>query len=128
MLPKNEKTFYISIVGETSQERYEGTFTCVPIATIAIKNAIERDEIREAGDLNNITVNLYKRARWQAHARNRLISWPEWWDGCRQGSDLIDDNVLKEIFDKIIEAEVEWREAVKKKAESTKEPSTTPGS
>lgn len=119
MLPKNEKTFSISVIGEITDERYEGEFTCICVPFAALRNKIARDEIRETGDLDNITSDLFLRARWLVNVQNRLMSWPEWWGGLAQGAKLLDDNVLKEIYDKCIEAEIEWRDKVKKKATET---------
>ncbi len=125
MLPKNEKSFHINVVGEITGERYEGDFTCICVPFAALRNKIARDEIRETGDLDNITNELFIRARWLVNAQNRLFTWPEWWAGCNQGAKLLDDNVLKEVYDQCIEAEVEWRNAVKNKASEASQ-ATTP--
>lgn len=116
MLPKNEKTFEINVEGEITGERYMGTFTCICVPFAALRNKIARDEIRETGDLDNISADLFLRARWLVNAQNRLLSWPDWWGGCNNGARLLDENVLKEVYDKCIEAEVEWRKNVKTKA------------
>jgi hypothetical protein len=113
-LPKNEKSFHVSVEGETSGERYEGDFTCLCVPPIAIRNKIDRDELRETGDLNNVGVELFLRSKWLVNVQNRLMTWPDWWDGCRRGAALLDDNVLKELYEKCIEAEVEWRQSIKK--------------
>src|SRR5690606_15269623 len=112
-------TFSISVIGEITDERYEGEFTCICVPFAALRNKIARDEIRETGDLDNITSDLFLRARWLVNVQNRLMAWPEWWAGLAQGAKLLDDNVLKEIYDKCIEAEIEWRDKVKKKATET---------
>lgn len=116
MLPKNEKTFEINVEGEVSGERYAGSFTCVCVPWGGLRNKIARDEIRESGDLDNITTELFLRARWLANTQGRLLQAPDWWVNLSQGAKLLDDNVLKEVYDKCIEAEVEWRTNVKNKA------------
>jgi hypothetical protein len=118
-LPKNEKNFHVSVEGETSGERYEGEFTCICVPNIAIRNKIDRDELRETGDLNNVGAELYLRSKWLMNVQNRLLSWPDWWDGCRRGAALLDDNVLKVLYDKCIEAEVEWRTSIKNRNSAT---------
>ncbi len=115
MLPKNEKSFHINVVGETSGERYEGDFTCICVPFIALRNKIARDEIRERGDLDTVTDELFIRARWLVNCQNRLMTWPDWWSGSANGARLMDENVLKEVYDQCIEAEVEWRKSVKEK-------------
>jgi len=117
MLPKNEKSFNVNVVGEISGERYEGDFSCVCVPYAALRNKISRDEIRETGDLDNVTTELFLRARWLVNSQNRLLSWPDWWSGTAGGARLIDDNVLQEVYDKCIEAEIEWRKAIKDKAD-----------
>lgn len=116
MLPKNEKTFHINVVGEITQERYEGDFTCICVPFAALRNKISRDEIRESGDLDNITNELFTRARWLVNAQNRIMTAPDWWNATGQGTRLLDDNVLQAIYDGCIEAEIEWRTNVKNKA------------
>jgi hypothetical protein len=125
MLPKNEKTFEISVIGEITQEKFMGSFTCVCVPWTALRNKIARDEIRESGDLDNVTTELFIRSRWLANVQSRLTSWPDWWSAVGQGARLLDDNVLKEVYDQCIEAEVEWRMAIKSKAE-TITPAPTP--
>lgn len=120
-LPKNEKLFHISVEGELSGERYEGDFSCICVPPIGLRNKMDREELRETGDLSNVGMELYLRSRWLIQVQNRLISWPDWWDGCRRGVGLLDDNILKELFDKCVEAEVEWRQSIKKVS-----PVTTP--
>ena len=115
-LPKNEKIFNISVGGEISGERYEGEFTCVCVPPIGLRNKMDREELRETGDLSNVGVELYLRSKWLVNVQNRLLSWPDWWDGCRRGASLLDDNILKVLYDKCIEAEVEWRASIKKAA------------
>lgn len=127
MLPKNEKQFHISLEGEISGERYEGDFTCVCVPTISVRNKISRDELREAGDLASAPIELFLRARWLSNCAARLLDWPQWWDGAQRGQGLLDDNVLKAVYDQCIEAEIEWRQNVKKKASvSEKAPETPP--
>jgi hypothetical protein len=125
MLPKNEATFELNVEGEITGEKYAGSFTCICVPTVGIRNRISRDQIRETGDLANTTDELFLRAMWLANVQGRLIGFPDWWDALGRGSRLIDDNVLKEVYDRCIEAEVEWRKNVKAKAaEST--PQTPP--
>jgi hypothetical protein len=121
MLPKNEKTFTISVIGEISKERYEGTFSCVCVPTGGIRNGILRDETREAGDMTSIPNELFYRAKWLANVKWRVLEAPEWWRGTQNGLNLLDDNILKEVYDKCLEAEIEWREKV-----ATKNTAETP--
>jgi len=125
MLPKNEKVFNLNVVGEVTGERYEGDFTCICVPDIRTRNKISRDEIKECGDLENISTELYARSKWLANASNRVFEAPTWWDSSLYGSRLLDDNILKAVYDKCIDAELEWRANVKgKSAEAT--PATTP--
>lgn len=126
MLPKNEKNFHISVVGEITEQNMEGDFTCVCVPTGAQRNAIMRMENRENGDMQNVPTELFMRAKWLANVKGRLLNWPDWWDGVRQGDSLLDDNVLKEVYDQCIEAEVEWRKAIKEKAKEAASTLPTP--
>lgn len=119
MLPKNEKTFSINVMGDDTGERFAGEFTCVCVPFISMRNKIARDEIRECGDLGNITTDLFLRSRYLVNVQSRLTSWPDWWQGMGHGARLLDENVLREVYDKCIEAEVEWRASVKAKADTT---------
>jgi hypothetical protein len=125
MLPKNEKTFEINIEGDTTRERFIGTFTCICVPWAGLRNKISRDEVREAGDLENITTELFLRARWLANLQSRITESPDWWKGLGYGARSLDDNLLKELYDQCIEAEVEWRKKIQEKAESTSASTTT---
>jgi hypothetical protein len=116
MLPKNEKTFSINVEGEITGERWVGDFTCVCVPWGGLRNKIAREEIREQGDNDNVTGELFLRARWMANTQNRIIAAPEWWRSSLNGAKLLDDNVLKEVYDQCIEAEIEWRRKVRDKA------------
>ena len=117
-LPKNEAMFSISIIGETTQEQYVGDFICVPIPTIGQRNVIAREEMRLIGDPLYAPADLQVRAIWLSALRVQITEGPTWWTESGYGHGLYDENVVKAIYDKLIEATESWREEVKKKAEA----------
>lgn len=121
-LPDNSATFTVRVIGEVSQEEYVGEFSCVCVPTAGARNAIIREELRITGDYENVPGELLVRGRWIANCRGRITSGPIWWKESRGGEDLMDDNVLKEVYDKALEAESKWREEVKQKAEALRQP------
>ena len=117
-LPKNEATFSISVIGETTQEQFIGDFICVCIPTIAQRNSISREEIRIIGDASIAPPELQIRGIWLAALRVQIIDGPTWWKESNYGHSLLDDNVLKEIHENTVKAGEQWRAEIKKKAEA----------
>lgn len=116
-LPKQEKTIEIDLVGETTGERYKGEFVVRTVLSMAGKHALELEKTRLMADYANPSGGLAGISTILANIRAKTIKAPTWWTDLGDGSDVLDENITLEIYDKILNAENEWRQAIAKKAE-----------
>ncbi len=120
-LPKNEATFSIDEIGETTGHRYEGIFTVKCVLSMLDKHRLELEKTRLLADYANPTPHLQAIAVIMANVRARATDSPEWWKQSDFGNKLLDENVIVIIYDKALEAETEWKAKIAKKVEKTEE-------
>jgi hypothetical protein len=116
-LPKNEKQFFFSQEGEITSHKYEGQFTVKCILSMADKRLLEIEQSRLSMDLLNPTDNLVAISRVTANLRVRVIKAPDWFDQIIGNLDILDDNVIYELYGKCLDASIEWKEDLKKEAQ-----------
>jgi hypothetical protein len=124
-LPFNEKTFEVSIVGDTTGITWTGEFTCVCVPTMGQFASMEVFEKRLSNDLTTLSQNTVIFHRAISQLKYRLKQAPEWWVSKNEGQDLLDTNVAYEVLSKCLEAEKAWRDAVKESAKAKAEPTPT---
>jgi hypothetical protein len=114
-LPKNEKTFSIDIVGDTSGQQFAGQFSAKCVLNLAEKRSKELEKTRLLADSANPSNGLSALAEVLAQIRAKLTQWPDWWANLGHGADMLDENVVIHLYDKLSELETEWRNEIKKK-------------
>ena len=119
-LPKNEATFDFDEVGETTGERYKGQFTVMCVLNMAGRHALELEKTRLMADYANPSRGLAGIAITLATVRAKIIEAPAWWKNSDDGSQIIDENVVLELFDKCNQVETQWRKQLKEQAEEAK--------
>ncbi len=115
-LPKNEAVFDIDMVGDTTPKKYDGTFTVRCVLSMGQKHAMELEKTRLLGNYNAPTDELVGLAVIFANLRAKIIDAPEWWKQSQGGSNIMDENVLVAVYNKIADAEAEWKTKVKEMA------------
>jgi hypothetical protein len=115
-LPKNERSFTVEAVGDTSGHKYEGIFTVKCVLSMQDKHRLELEKTRLLSDFMNPTSQLQAIAVIMANVRARVIQSPEWWRQSDFGNKILDENVIVAIYDKAMEAEDEWKADIAKKA------------
>ena len=123
-LPKNESTFDIETVGDTTFKNYQGQFTVRCTLTMGQKHAMELEKSRLMGSYTNPTEELVGIAVLFANLRHKIVDGPEWWKQSTGGATIKDENVLVDIYNGIMKAEEEWRQKVKELAAPTAKAST----
>jgi hypothetical protein len=128
-LPKKEATFTIKVKGEETGETYSGEFTVLTVLNIGQKIEVEREKSRIRMDYTNPTPDLIIYSHYLANLAVRVIDSPKWWKDSNNGLAIDDENVIAEIHAKTVEAQENWKKALKKKAkEKTEEKGETPDS
>ena len=115
-LPKNQKSFQLDHTGETTGKRYEGTFNVKCALNMAEKRKLEIERSTLSADLTNPTGNLSAIAVVVANLRVRVVDGPDWFKQAIMSLDLLDEDVLFEIYSKCLDKSEEWISEVKKKS------------
>lgn len=124
-LPKNEKSFQFDHTGEITGRKYEGTFTVKCVLNTSEKRTLEIEKSALSADLSNPTGNLSALSTVIANLRVRVIKSPDWFKQSIVTLDLLDEEVLFELYGKALDQEAEWIKEVKgdalgeQKAENT---------
>jgi hypothetical protein len=111
-LPLNEKTVQISVEGQYTKKKFEGLFTMKCKLTMAEKYKLEMEKSRMKSDVRFGTDGFDTIISILAALRVRVIKAPDWWTQSDGGLDLIDDNVVLEVYEKSIDVELEWEKEI----------------
>lgn len=120
-LPKREKTISLDIVGDETGLQYTGEFTIRCILNMASKHALELEKTRLMADYANPSRGLAGISISLATIKAKIIKAPEWWYELGEGAEILDENVIVDLYDKSVLAEAEWRKSIAKKADDAKE-------
>ena len=117
MLPPNESTFHLKVVGERTKKVYEGDFTakCVLTNGETIEVGLKLD--RYNGGSTTLAPQFVLMNRVLAELEVRLKKSPEWWRESDYSRTLQDQNVMYEVFKKAMEAEKAWTDKLNKESE-----------
>jgi hypothetical protein len=127
-LPSKEKTFDFDHIGEDTGKKYEGRFTVLCTLNIGQKHSLALEKTRLLGNYPNPTDDLAGLAIILANLRAKVVDGPEWWKQSIGGTLIDDESVLVDLYNRVQEAEVEWKENLKKKTQNLPDQSqsTTP--
>ena len=118
-LPKNERSFDVDVVGDTTGVQYKGTFTTRCVLNMAGRHAMELEKTRLMSDYANPSPGLAGISITLSTLRAKIVEGPAWWKDSDNGATIIDDNVLILLYDETNRIESEWRKELKKVAEET---------
>lgn len=123
-LPSNQTVFDYEFLSELGK-KYEGQFTVLAILDMKLKHRLELEKTRLLGNYANPTDELAGIAIILANLRTRIMDGPEWWKQSDGGYDIPDVDMLNDLYNKVLGAEVEWRKKLKEKAQKLKETPTS---
>jgi hypothetical protein len=125
-LPSKEKTFTFEHIGEDTGKKYDGQFTVRCVLNVGQKHAMALEKTRLMGNYPNPTDDLAGFAVILANLRAKIITAPEWWNQSSAGATIDDEDALVVLYRKITEAEIEWKDDLKKKSQKIPDPSSQP--
>lgn len=120
-LPKNESGFDFEHVGEITGKKYDGQFTVKCMLNLADKRILEIEKSRLTADLQNPTGNLSALGAVIANLRVRIIDGPDWYNQAIMSLDILDEELIFELYAKCLKKSEEWRQSVKDKLEEKTE-------
>jgi hypothetical protein len=118
MLANLEKSFIIDLVGDTTGDKFSGTFTvkCVLSKREEMAADVRRRFILGPSPENALNM-LASDAFVLGQLSVRVTKSPSWWDRSDGGLELVDMNIIAKVFEEATKAELEFRETISKKAE-----------
>jgi hypothetical protein len=112
-LPKNEKTFTFEQVGEVTGKKYDGEFTVKCVLTMFDKREVELKKTQLVSDSQNPTSLLSSISHIIATLQVRVLKAPTWWEQSADGLDILDENIVIELYDKVVAQESIWKDELK---------------
>jgi hypothetical protein len=120
-LPSNEHTFHFKATGEKTKQKYEGTFTvkCLLTAVEAVEVGLRTDAFNRGSKTIHSSVAILNRAF--AELDIRILKAPSFWKDANDGRDLLDPNIVLEVFDQALGAEKVYTDRVEAAAKEADE-------
>ena len=115
------ETFTLDLVGEQTGQKYFGTFECLKRITHAKQLARDR-VVREllGPGAQDASIRARNQAQIIAQLQVCLVKSPEWFREARFGLDLVDDNVIGELSDRVDDIQVKAFKEVQEKGDEAK--------
>jgi hypothetical protein len=106
--------FTINVVGDITKERVQGTFASKPILTHREELTVDRIKRDLLGpDSANASANSVAMASIIAELSVRLTDAPPFWKNSNGGLDLVDENVVAAVYEKVMKIEKDTVDGVK---------------
>jgi hypothetical protein len=117
-----DQSFTVSVVGDVSGETFRGEFRAVKFLTHRQQLLLDQKR-RELLGANPDSANVRAKNQAEIFAQLfvRLTEAPRWWTESGSGLDLVDDNVMVEVFQATMKVEEETVAEMRKRAEAAKE-------
>lgn len=110
--------FTVSVIGDTTGEKWYGMFKVKP--RLSHRDQLQRDKVRRellGADGSNASVRAKDQAEIFSQLAVRVVEAPSWWKDNGNGLDLVDDNVIADVYSAAVKAEVDALEETKKAGE-----------
>jgi hypothetical protein len=117
-----DQAFTVSVVGETSGETFRGEFRAFKFLSHRQQLMLDQKR-REILGTNPESASARARNQAEIFAQLfvRLSDAPKWWSESGYGMDLVDDNIMVEVFNGVMKVEEEAVNDMKKRAEAARE-------
>ena len=117
----NEAKFTVDVTGETTGKPFKGIFKTK--LRLSHRDQLRQDEIRRellGKNPETASPRAQNAAEVFSFVLAHLIETPTLWSVNGNGLDLEDDNVVSEVYSKIVEAKVEAQNKLKAEADAAK--------
>lgn len=119
-LPTTQSAFDFDFTSELGK-KYDGQFLVHCVLNMRQKHALELEKTRLLGNFASPTDELAGIAVILSNLRGRIITGPTWWEQSDGGYNISDIDVLTALYNKVIQAETEWRTKLKEKTKKVQE-------
>jgi len=119
--PETE-VFSLSVVGEASKTTWAGEFSVK--TKLSWRDQLQMDKTRRellGADAQGASPDAVAQAVILAELGVRIVKSPTWWMESNRGLDLVDDNVLTEIYQKVRTVVMGLDKAAEKEVEAARQ-------
>lgn len=111
--------FHIKTTSEG--ETYMGTFTCKGSLSALDSIKVDKKYRELMGDnLKQASEHVAQLAFMLSHLNFRLLEFPDWWKDDEMNGGHLSDDLVAEVFNYAVEAEIQYREKRKEQTDSYK--------
>lgn len=117
-------SFSFSAIGEITGQNFMGDFTVKPILSFGARAQADADRRKFLGNpdgQSGIPDELQSIAIMISQIKYRLVKYPSWVGETNYLEDMVDANILTELFTKVIDVEKQYRASILKKGQEAKE-------
>lgn len=117
----NIEKFSVDLEGEISGKTWKGMFSTK--IRLSHRDQMRQDELRRdllGKNPEHASPRAQNAAEVFSFVMTHLVETPQWWSMNGNGLDLEDDNVVGEVYGKIIEIKVKAQEKLKADADAAK--------
>jgi hypothetical protein len=117
----NEAKFSVDVTGEVTGKPWKGVFKTK--IRLSHRDQLRQDEIRReliGKNPEGASPRAQNTADVFAFVLVHLLETPQWWSMAGNGLDLEDDNVIADVYGKIVDIKVEAQKKLKEDAEAAK--------
>jgi hypothetical protein len=114
-------SFVFEIIGDNTGEKFVGNFDSK--LRLSHRDQLNKDQLRRQiiGDKpDQATKDSMMRAEILSHLSISLVDSPKWWKESGGGLDLFDDNIIFELYDRVVQGQTKAIDEVLKKGEEAK--------
>lgn len=115
------ETFTLDLVGDQTGQKYFGTFECLKRVTHAkqlMRDRLVRELLGPGGQ--DASIRAKNQAQIIAQLQVCLVKAPDWFKEARYGLDLVDDNVIGDLSDRVDDIQVRAFKEVQEKGEEAR--------
>lgn len=111
-VPETTSIFSIDVEGKLTKRRYIGEFEC-KISNLKIQSLIDRHKAFLNGpDADQLNPYILKLNHMVAYLRFTITKSPSWWSSADLGYELMDENVVEEVYNQVMDFEKQWFESI----------------
>jgi hypothetical protein len=111
-IPSTECDFIIEAEGEVTKKKFVGEFTC-KIPRRKEQCLIDKHRaFLNGGMADQLSPETLRFHHMISYLRYTITESPKFWKESDLGYELYDENVVKAIYDKVLEFEIEWLKEV----------------
>lgn len=111
-LPPSESNFIVDVKGEVTKLKFEGEFIC-KIPTLKTTAQISKYQLLlNAGLGESLELGVLKLHKMIAYLKYCIVKAPKFWTDADDGYDLLDFNVIEDVYSKALIFENKWSKLV----------------